>query len=305
MTPNVSDWFRSLGAFGTAFAAVVVFTVGIAAAIVPTGAGPAQPTATPSIPSGSTPAPTTATQPTTVGGTLIVSGEREGTFVLDRETTQDRYGLVGDDGRILFDRGEDAITVARIQYEGLEIFTEPDECTVTPGERDDPTGVAGADIECTGVEDIRGGGTISLSGRVGVAADLFGLRGTVPESGGSLQFGDEELTFEAARFVLPMRTSFGGAGAFAGQLVDTEAPGWVTFEYDVETHALSVVEVGFGGETARVTGGCSVEEEELGRLNPHTRVVELLVRCQRIAVPRLGDVPVDGSVIVELVEQPG
>lgn len=305
MTPLVTDWFRSLGVFGTAFAAVVVCTVGIAAAIVPSADGLAQvpttPTTSPRSPA-ATPMPTVPAQPTAVGGTLTVSGDRQGTLVLERETTQDRYGLVGPDGRLLF--GGDPVGVARVQYDGLEFFVDPDECTVVPGERHDPSGVAGADISCEAIEDVRGNGTIGLEGRVGVAATLFGLRGDLPESGGSVALGDEQLTFEAAVFTITPFGQFGGGGVFAGQLVDMEVGAYLGFGYDPQTHELSLTDVGYGGDVTMVQGGCSVEEREIGRLDPHTRVVELHVRCDSIDIPTLGPVPLDGSVIVDMAEPP-
>jgi hypothetical protein len=297
MTPNVNDWFRSLGVLGTAFAAVVVFTLGTAAAIVPTGVSP--PRAGGATPDASAPAagPTAAARPTAVGGTLLVTGDREGSFVLDRETTQDRYGLVGPEGRILFDGPE---ALARIQYDGLEFFLEPDDCTVEPGARHDPTGVAGAHVRCDDIEDVRDGGTISVEGTVGVAADLFGLRGDLPETGGSLELGDETLTFEGARFtVAPF------AGAFIGQLVDEriDPPAAIAFGYDPQTHAITVTEVQFAGDTV-TPRGCTVGEERIGLLNPHTRVVELSIRCDALDVPALGTVRLDGTIVADLAEPP-
>lgn len=303
MTPTVTDWFRSLGVFGTAFAAVVVFTVGVAAAIVPTGDGSAQSPSAPTVSPGTTdatPMPTAAAQPTTIGGALTVSGDREGTFVLDRETTQDRYGLIGPDGRVLF--GGDPVTVARVQYDGLEFFVDPEDCTVTPGGRHDSSGVAGADVSCPAIEDVRDNGTIALEGRVGVAATLFGLRGDLPESGGSVTLGDKTLTFDVARFTL---FSTRGFGFFAGQLVDEEGGGTLSFDYEPQTHGLSLAEVGYAGDVTLVEGGCSVEEREIGLLDPHTRVVDLHVSCPSIEIPALGDVPLDGSLIVEIAEPPG
>ena len=298
MTPQMNDWFRSISVLGMAFVAVVTVTIGLAGVIVPSGDGPpaanvdatrdaAAPSATPGTPA----------QPTGVGGTLTVTGDREGQLVLDRETTQDRYGLVGPDGRILFDGPE---ALARIQYDGLEFFLDPDDCAVEPGARHDPTGVAGAHVRCDDIDDVRDNGTISLEGTVGVAADLFGLRGDLPETGGSLRLGDETLTFEHARFTL---VPF--AGAFAGQLVDEthDPPAAIGFGYDPQTHAISVGEVQFAGDTA-IASGCSVGEEPIGLLNPHVRVVELTIRCDAVEIPTLGTVSLDGSVIAEVSDPP-
>jgi hypothetical protein len=299
MTPNVNDWFRSVGVVGTAFAAVIAFTLGAALAIVPSGSDPSQGSATPP-PADGTPMPTTAAEPTAIGGTLTVTGDREGAFVLERETTQNRYGLIGPAGRILFDGG-DPVTVARIQYDGLEFFVAPDDCTVVPGERHDPTGVAGAEIHCASIDDVRDNGTIGVEGRVGVAASLFGLRGDLPESGGTLTFGDETLEIGETWFTVPT-DGFFGASIFVGQLVDENAGVSVNFGYDPRTHELSVDEVVSAGERTRLGGECSTEEVEIGLLDPHTRVVELRLRCDPIELPDRGVVSLAGSVIVHMTE---
>lgn len=303
MTPNVNDWFRSLAVLGTAFAAVLVVTMGIAGVIVPTAGSDAQAgdaTPGPSDPIEATPVPTTAARPATVGGTLAVSGDREGALVVDRETTQNGYGLVGADGRIIFELG-DPVTIRRVQYDGLEFFVDPDECTVTPGERHDPSGVAGADIRCPAIEDVRGNGVIGLEGRVGMGADLFGLRGDLPETGGTGQLGDLELTFGETRMWLP---SF--QGAFAGQLYDEATETVVALTYDPVSHGLSVSEVHHDGDTVPIRPGtCNLSERQIGMLNPHTRVSELTLRCGEIDIPALGTVPLEATVIVELSEPPG
>jgi hypothetical protein len=297
MTPSVNDWFRSVGVIGTAFVAVIVFTLGAAVAIVPSGEDASPATSTPR--PDATPAPAVAAQPTAIGGTLAVSGDREGSFVLERETTQNRYGLIGPDGRLLFEGG-DPVTVARIQYGGLEFFVQPDDCTVIPGERHDPTGVAGADIRCESINDVRDNGTISVEGRVGVAASLFGLRGDLPESGGTLTLGDETLEIGESWFTIPGDGFFGTS--FVGQLVDENAGVSVNFDYDLQTQELSVREVISGGERTRVRGECSVDHEEIGILDPHTRVVDLRLGCDRIELAGRGEVSLAGSVVVNLTE---
>jgi hypothetical protein len=299
MTPTVNDWFRSVGVVGTAFAAVIVFTLGAALAIVPSGEDTSPGSATMPPTAGGTPSPTIAAQPTTIGGSLTVTGDREGAFVLERETTQNRYGLVGPEGRLLFESG-DPVTVARIQYDGLEFFLGPDDCTVIPGERHDPTGVAGADIRCESIADVRDNGTISVDGRIGVAASLFGLRGDLPDSGGTLTLGDETLEIGETWFIVPGDGAFGTF--FVGQLVNEDAGVSVNFDYDHRTHELSVDEVISGGERTRLGGECSVDEEEIGILDPHTRVVELRLRCAPIALPDRGEVSLGGSVIVHMTE---
>lgn len=299
MTPNVNDWFRSLGVFGTAFAAVVVFTMGSATAIVPSPDGaPSAIDATPSPPAPA-PEPSTPMQPGAVGGTMIVTGDREGTLVLERETTEDRYGLVGPQGRILF--GGDPPTVARVQYDGLEFFVDPDECTVTPGERHDPSGVAGADIRCEAIEDVRGGGVIGLEGEVGVAADLFGLRGDLPPSGGTVAVGDEALVLDEAQLDLGPRPTIAGEQGFR---LAADA-GFLHLAYDPQGHELSLLGVQLDGPIAYVPdGACSVTTRPLGTLNPRETVVEVTLQCSEVEVEGRGPVPVEGSIIVDVAGLP-
>lgn len=294
----MNDWLRSITLLGMAFAAVVVVTLGLAGFIVPTAGGdPPGPDASadPDTAANPTPAPAQAGM---VGGTLSVTGDRDGSLVLDRELTEDRYGLSGDEGRVMFE-GTDPLTVAHVQYDGLEFFVDPDECTVTPGARHDPSGVALAEIRCEAIADVRDNGTIGLEGTVGMAADLFGLRGDLPETGGTIEIGDETLTIGPTRLQLATFT-----GAFVGQLTADEHGAAVSLTYDPSSHGLSVAEVVYEGDVTRVEDGCSVSEREIGMLNPHTRVAELRVECAQLEIPTLGEVPLTGTVVAELVEPP-
>ncbi len=292
----MNDWLRSITLLGMAFAAVVVVTLGLAGAIVPSTAGEPPAAAETAEPGASTVPSLVAAQPGAIGGTLLVTGDREGSFALDRELVEDRYGLAGDDGRILFE-GTDPVTVGQVQYEGLDFFVDPDECTVTPGERHDPSGVALAEIRCEAIADVRDNGTIGLEGTVGMAADLFGLRGDLPETGGTIELGEETLTIGPTRLQL---SSF--PGSFIGQLVAEERGAAVSLAYDPQTHELAVVEVVFEGDVVLVEDGCSVTEREIGLLNPHTRVAELHLECAQLEMPTLGTVPLTGTVVAELAE---
>jgi hypothetical protein len=295
---SMNDWLRSITLLGMAFAAVVVVTLGLAGVLVPTAGGNAPPadpdeSADPAATADSTVA---QARQGVVGGTLVVTGDRDGSLVVNRELTQDRYGLAGDDGRIVFE-GTDPVTIRQVQFDGLDFFVDPEECTVTPAERHDPTGVALAEIRCEAITDVRDTAAVSLEGTVGMAADLFGLRGDLPESGGTIQLGDETLAIGITRlFLAPF------AGASIGQLVAEDHGAAVSLTYDPFSHGLSVAEVVYDGDVTRVDGGCSVSEREIGLLNPHTRVSELRVECARIEIPTLGTVPLTGTVVAELVE---
>jgi hypothetical protein len=299
----VNDWFRSISVLGVAFAGVVTLTFGLAALIVPGAVGSAGPSGAPA-PGASGDA--VGVQPdgpvTAIGGTLAVSGDREGSLVLDREEVGERYALSGRDGRVTFEAGS-PLAVAQISYDRLDFFVDPDECELTPGERHDATGVAGAHLICEDIEDVRDNGVVTFQGRVGVAADLLGLRGDLPESGGTVMVGEETITFDFAAMTIPGNARF--AGIFAGSLFDPDTDTALTFTYDPRNHEMVLSEIGYGGGHAQVpAGACSATTSEIGLLNPHTRVAEMVIRCTAVDVPTLGAVPIEGTLVVELSEPP-
>ena len=299
----MNDWFRSLSILGIAFGGVVVLTFGLAAVIVPGASGSARgPGFAPDTSaSGGDPV---AGPITAIGGTLVVSGDREGRLVLDREEVGERYALSGRDGRVTFEAGS-PLTVAQITYDGLDFFVDPGDCELTPGERDDPSGVAGAHVVCEDIEDVRDNGVVTFQGEVGVAADLLGLRGDLPESGGTLELGDETLTFEFAAMTIPSNARF--SGIFAGTLYDPGTQTALNFTYDPQNHAMVLSELQYAGRqpVQLPASACSVTTNDIGLLNPHTHVAEMSVRCAAIEVPELGTVPLEGTLIVELSEPPG
>lgn len=302
----MTHWFRSISVLGIAFASVVALTFGLAAVIVPSADGSAQgPGASSQIPSGPVGVPGDG-DVTAIGGTLEVSGAREDLFVLDREELGSRYALTGPAGRVIFEGSP--LTVAQISFDGLEFFLDPEECSVTPGERHDETGVAAAHIACEEIADVRDQGVVTLDGVIGVAADLVGLRGDLPESGGTLTLGDETLSLDFAAMTIPSGAQF--SGVYAGSLHDPETATTITFTYDPQDHEMVLSEIAYSMREPRQPtrvppDACSVSTTEIGRLNPHTRVVEMAIRCAAIEVDDLGTVTLDGTLIVELADPPG
>lgn len=301
---EVSDWFRSISVLGIAFASVVALTFGLAAVIVPGAEGSALgPGASAADASGPVTVPRGPV--TAIGGVLAVTGDRATTFVLDREELGSRYALAGADGRIFFEGSPPA--VAQISYDGLEFFLDSDECALTPGERHDDSGVAAAHLVCEAIADVRDQGTVTIEGTIGMAADLFGLRGDLPASGGTLTLGEEELTFPFAAMTIPSGAQV--SGVYAGSLHDASTATTITFTYDPRDHEIVLSEIAYATrqptQPNRIPpGACTVSATEIGLLNPHTRVVEMTIRCAAVDVPELGTVPVDGTLIVELSEPP-
>jgi len=298
------DDLRSLAVLGMGFVAVVIFTLGSAAVVQSRPAGP-----TP-LPLGEAGAagPVEVTReyeigavPSEVGGTLAVSGDREGTFAVNRESSDGRYGLIGDDGRIFF--GSHPLAVVQLNFDGLSFFPEPDDCTITPGELNAAIGVAGAHLECTDLADIRGSGVITIEGTIGLPGDLLGMRGDLPAAGGTVEVGDETLTFTEAYLYTGAQPAIVGGIAIDMQLTDEDRGMMLGFAYDVQTHRPTLAHV-MRGDTVTDIGedACTLAMRELGKLNPRVTVVELTVRCNEVDVPELGTIPISGTLIVEQVE---
>jgi hypothetical protein len=298
---EMTDWFRSISVLGIAFASVVALTFGLAAVIVPRADGSAQgPGASSPDPSGPVPVPGDGPV-TTVGGVLAVTGDREDTLVVDREATDHGgYSLAGEQGRIYF--AGNPLTIERISYDGLEFYVDPGQCAVTPGERHDPTGVAGAHLACEEIADIRDGGVVSMEGTVGVSADLLGLRGDLPDNGGTLEIGDQAVEFPFVVLHLGFPGNFQPAGGF---LVTDDGRTIVQFDYDVQTHALELVMIEIDGIPTEIDrGACSLTTEPIGRLNPRTNTAELTIECPSVEMASGETVRVGGTLIADLVEPP-
>jgi hypothetical protein len=294
----MGDWFRSVTVLAVAFVGAVVVTIGLATVIVPGGAaepqgavddGDGAPVDTP------TPAPIVG-----IGGNLTVTGDREGTLTVRRESNDGNYSLVGDGARVVFE-GSRPPVVSQVSWEGLEFFPEPDACTVVPGELDDEIGVGYVEIRCEDLADIRGGETISIAGTLGLALTTVG-ESDLPEMGGSVAVGEETWEFEEAfLFGFPVNQ---GAGTEDFNMILTDpGHGSLRFRYDVQTHRLTLVNVERGGQASELgAGACSLGTAELGRLSPGAAIVELTIDCPAADVPGLGAVAISGTPIVQQVD---
>ena len=305
----MGDWFRSVTVLVMAFVGAVVVTIGLANVIVPGGAPDPQTAGGGDGGGGATPPPTLLPIEG-VGGHLTVTGDREGTLTLTRESNDERYSLLGDDARMVFDGDPPAI--AQVSWDGLEFFPEPEDCSIAPGELDDQLGVGYAEVECTDLVDIRDGGTISVSGTLGVALTLVG-QSDLPEMGGSVTVGDETWQFDEAMLLAIPFAARGGEEHYNMVLAragtDEGCPGpecsrtSLRFRYDVQHHQLTLVNVERDGADAELAAGtCSLTTTELGRLTPGTAVVDLTIDCPAAEVPGMGSVPIAGTVIVQQVD---
>jgi hypothetical protein len=306
----MGDWFRSVTVLVMAFVGAVVVTIGLATVIVPGGAAGPQAAGGGDDGAGGESAPPSLQPIEGVGGHLTVTGDLEGTLTLNRESNDARYSLVGDDARMVFEG--DPPAVAQVSWEGLEFFPEPSDCVITPGELNDQLGVGYAEVECTGLVDIRDGGTIDASGTLGLPLTMVG-EADLPEMGGSATVGDETWEFdEALLLAIPFSAVAGEedynmilarAGTTDGCPGQDCSRTSLRFSYDVETHRLTLVNVERDGEDADLAAGaCALEMTELGRLTPGTAVVEMTIDCPAAEVPGLGTVPITGRVIVQQID---
>lgn len=301
----MADWFRSLVVLGSALVAVVATTMGLAFAIVPDPAASSQEDREVRIATGTPEVVHVGEEgggPSLLGGTLTVTGDRSGTFRLTREVLDGPYALAGDDGRIFFEGRPP--TISRIQFDGLEFFLDPGDCDLTAGERDDATGVAPLEVRCPEIEDLRDTAVLSLEGTVGVAADLLGLRGDLPDSGGEVTVGQQTLAFDHAFLDVSPVPAFGGGGGFGTYLPASD--GGLYFAYDFRSHELELtglqLQGGFGPSEALELpeGGCDVHLRRIGVLNPRVTVFEMSVSCAEVELEDIGSVRVDGTLIVDI-----
>jgi len=296
-------WMRSLAVLAAAFAGVMILTFGLAAAIVPGQVG-APSDAEGAARTAESAAPSVADLdaiPSGVGGTLKVTGDLEASLPVDRESTDGRYGLVGDDARIFF--GGDPLSVVQMNLEGLSFFPELDACQLAPGRLNSAIGVASAHLRCAEVADIRGNGVVTVDAVIGIAGDMLGLRGDLPPSGGTVTVGDDVRTFSEARILAFGRPAVAGArgGSMATAADGTE----LHFDYDVHTHEISLAAIVLDGVTTEIpANGCSIATRELGRLNPRTAVLDLALACPAVELADRGTVAIDGTLVVEQVEAP-
>lgn len=298
----LSDSLRSFGVLGLAFASVVVAVLALSGVLVSTPEGTVRgPDGRPIPATSSTPAPAVAGIPG-LGGTLSVTGDREGTLTLSSAHEGARYALAGADGRVSFEGVP--VEVAQVSYDGLEFFPDPGDCTLGTGNLEGVIGLGFADLECHGLDDVRGNGTIDLAGELGLPVDLLRER-SLPPSGGSIAVGDETWVVaeaELSTWQLPAR---GGMDELYNLVLHDPEHGTLNIRYDVETRRLvprSIVRQ--GTQVGLDEDACTFEREELGQHNPRTIVIELTVACPAIDVPGLGTVAVQGTLVVDEYQWP-
>ena len=315
----MKEWAAGVTVLAVAFVGTVVFTIGLAAVIVPGGIGsssaldPAAPSATAV---DMTPQPVDL-PPTAIGGALVVTGDLDETLVLDREDAEigfnfdtetgiarledGPYRLVGEEGRVTF--GVDPLVVEQVDVAGLSFYPDPDDCQVTPGVLNPAVGIASAALRCEGIADIRDNGVVTIAGTIAVAGDVLGMRGDLPPTGGTVAVGPATIELPEARVLLDPFGFDAATGLASEPLFDDDSESGLVLAYDPETGELSLSTIVAGPDAfAEVpNGACSVERSDVGVVNPRTAVVQLAIRCDALEVAELGTVAVDGSLVVDLI----
>ena len=231
--------------------------------------------------------------PETLGALLEVTGERSGRFTTDRqgESMGDAYVLEGDDGRILIARTDDGEAfIDQMNWDGLDFFFDPGDCSLTPGTVNDDMGLVRTQISCTDVRDVRDTTTISLEGTANVPIGLVMVR-DLPHLGGTLEVTgavEETWTIQAGSW----EPDFGGEwtlGMFGpdGNLSFSGERDPVPAEIVIGDAAYDIAEA-----------ACDVATTELAVVDPTTALVEVELACERVELEGVGTVSIEGTVVV-------
>ena len=307
-------WSRSIVILAVTFVSALAITMALVLLIVQDRG-----TSTATGPNATPLASITAdTAPTQTGGSLAVSGDRDGTFTLDSDSYEvsiapdfergfarveyGRFGLDGERGAIAF--STEPLVIEQIDLDGLAFYPDPDACTITPGELNPAIGVASARLQCESLTDLRDAGTVSLDGAVALPADLLGMRGELPRSGGQVPIGSETLAFTDAR-LLVQEVFTEETQRQALFLFGDDERSSLGFERDPETEAFYLTYVVVDEELFDIVDdACTVADDELGPLNPFTTVTELSIACDGLDLGSHGVVSIDATLVVDLIFEP-
>jgi hypothetical protein len=312
--PAMKGMPRSLAVLAVTFAGTVAITVGLTMIIVQdraTSTADSTPTPFPSIAVGAV--------PTQTGGSLVVSGDRDAGFRLDRDSYEvavnpdfergfarveyGRFDLIGESGAVHFEH--DPLRVAQIDFEAMVFYPDPDECTITPGELNPAIGVASAHLTCPELTDIRDAGTVTIDGGIALPADMLGMRGDLPPPGGRVEVGRRTLEFSDGRVLVQDVTIVDSERQPLFLYGDDETSS-IGFERDPERGDLYLTYLVVDEELFELDDdACELSLSELGQLNPITTVLDLSIRCDEVDLGEHGVVTIDTSFVLDMIFQPG
>jgi hypothetical protein len=225
------------------------------------------------------------------GGVQYVTGDDD---VVNVQRGQ--FRLIGDDGQIVFSSDPDE-GVTQIEFDDLSFFLDPGDCDVTLGERNEANGLIAAHLECLELADIRGGGIISVEGVIAVSGDVFGERGDVPLSGGSVDVGEE--TIELRQVIMAGGGQIAETGRVPLTVYAADPDTFLALEYDPEKPEMLLTFMLAEGVPVTLSEPCPVTVEDLGDLNEFTTVVRLTFDCDNAALDDGTPIILDGTVVVD------
>lgn len=238
--------------------------------------------------------------PTAVGGELTVSGAREDRMVLDGYANAANFGLSGPKGKVFFET--DPLTISQMDFDGLAFFPDVDSCIFEPGQENTDVGLVAVTVDCPELVDIRGNGTITLTGYVSLPSDMI-LEQDLPDTGGTVTVG--ESTFEPVDPVLLIGADFSDHGVQeVGLWLGTDRPEdpTVFLAYDERSDSLTVARVFYERGIAEVEPGeCETETTEAAVVNPQASVLRVVFTCDGVDVSSHGSVLVEGDVTFERI----
>jgi len=266
-----------------------------------------------------TPEPTfdLAVAPDAIGGSLEITGDRTGSMMLDTSTGTGGRREIRDDGAVVVMPGEDTVqlsgvdghirldartgTVMHIAYDGLSIYLDPGQCTVTHGAINQANELMAALIECSDIADVRGQGVISVAGVVALPADALRGRGDLPPTGGIVDLEGTMITFDDAEIFLdgePLQET----GRIQWGIFTADRASGILVEYESEPDRLFLRGAHSNDEDASLEEPCPIAAEKLGRINEYTRVMRLEIDCIDVAVAGGGTTSVTGTIVAEVIQ---
>jgi hypothetical protein len=303
-------WSRSFATLAVVFSSTVAITVVLTVLVVRDRA-PTTADATPTSPA----TIAVGTAPTGTGGSLAVSGDLEGPFILDRDAYEvsvepdfergfarvvlGRFSLLGERGAVHI--GYDSLEVEQVDIDDLAFYPEPGDCSITAGTLNAAVGVASASLRCPELTDIRDNGEVALDGAIALPADMLGMRGDLPPAGGEVQVGGSTLAFSDARMLIQdaVVVETGRQPLFLFADDDASSLG---FEREPETGDLYLTYLVIDEEPFDIPDdACQLEAAELGPLNPITTVTQLLIRCDELDLGNRGVVAIDATLVIDLI----
>ena len=307
----MKNWSTSLVVLAVTFVSALAITMALVLLIVQdrgatTATGPTD-----------TPVPTIAADavPTHTGGSLTVSGDKTGAFDLDHDSYDvgiepdfergfahvefGRFGLTGESGAIYF--APEPLAVEQIDFDGLAFYPDPDACTITPASS---IRRSGSRVRTCNARASRTSGTPARSRSTAPSrcpADLLGLRGDLPPSGGEVPVGAETLEFSDGR-VLVQEVLSEETERQAMFLFGDDEKSSLGLERDPESQAIYLTYIVVDEELFDIADdACGVTRSELGPLNPLTTVMELSITCDGLDLGSHGVVSIDTTLVVDLI----